>query len=79
MPEVLISPLIVLSALIVILPVPIAEVVTGGVSSAPVSSTLTSPPKADAVLKTSAADARAMWRRRKFPAVVKEFINSSPW
>src|SRR5271163_3481585 len=53
MPVVLMVPLTDLSAAIVIVPVPDAEVVTGGVSSAPVSFTFKSTAKTDALLATN--------------------------
>jgi hypothetical protein len=54
MPAVLMVPLTDLSAVIVIVPVPDAEVVTGGISSAPVSLTLTSTAQADVLIARNA-------------------------
>src|ERR1700728_1163940 len=55
MPVVLIVPLTDLSAAIVMVPTPEADVVTGGVSSAPVNVTFTSVAQAEPMLNASAA------------------------
>ena len=59
MPVVLMVPLTVLSLLILMVPVAVADVVTGGVSSAPVKLTLTVFPKAAPLPTVNAAE----WKR----------------
>ena len=57
MPLVLTVPVTVLSAAMLIVPMPVAEVVTGGVSSAPINFTFTSTANADPLNIRSAVEA----------------------
>src|SRR5271166_1376614 len=70
MPVVLIMPLTDLSAAILKVPVPDADVVTGGVSSVPVKCTLTSPASANPLLANSAAAAITA----RTPGILKSLV-----